>query len=571
MNKKEIVKNLEKIAVYMEIKGENSFKVSAYRRAAQALETDERSLDQIDDVEKMKGIGNATATVIRELQETGKSSALEQLKKEVPEGLVPLLQIQGLGGKKIAKLYQELGVTDLETLKKVCEEERVRTLEGFGKKTEDKILQAIKDAGTRPERLPVAFMLAMAEEIERQLSDIPSIERFSRAGSLRRLRETIKDLDYVIATENAEAVAQALFSLNGVSEVINKGDTKVTVEIDGDFSVQVDFRLVEPKVFATALHHFTGSKEHNVLMRQLAKEQGEKISEYGVEVEEDGKTLTFQDEKAFFNHFHLKEIPPELRQGKEELEAFQEEVPLIELEDVKADLHMHTTWSDGAFTIEEMVNAARAKGYSYMAITDHSKSLVVAKGLDEEKLRRQREEIDKLNEKYDDITIFAGVEMDILADGRLDFDDDTLENLDFVIASIHSAFSQNRGKIMKRLEAAMESPHVDLIAHPAGRIIGRRPGYDVDVERLIERAADTNTALELNANPNRLDLTAKWLRLAQKKGVVLSINTDAHYQNGLEYMKIGISAARKGWIRPESVMNTWPLARFKKFLNRNGD
>lgn len=569
MNKKDIVKNLENIAIYMEIKGENSFKVSAYRRAAQVLETDERSMEQIGNVEKMKGIGKATASVIQELQHSGQSSVLEQLQKEVPEGLILLLQIQGLGGKKIAKLYQELSITNLASLKKACEKERVRQLEGFGKKTEEKILQAIKDAGTRPERLPVAFMLTIADEIDRQLGEMPSIERFSRGGSLRRLRETLKDLDYVIATKDSETTAEALFKLDGVTKVINKGETKVTVEFEGNYSVQADFRLVEPKVFATALHHFTGSKEHNVLMRQLAKEQGEKISEYGVEVEAEDKTLTFQDEKSFFNHFGLKEIPPELREGKEELEAFQKEVPLIELNDVKADLHMHSTWSDGAFPIEEMVEGARAKGYQYIAITDHSKSLVVAKGLDEEKLRRQREEIDRLNEKFEDITILAGVEMDILADGRLDFADHTLEKLDFVIASIHSAFSQSREKIMKRLEVALTNPHVDLIAHPTGRIIGRRSGYDVDVEKLIERAAETNTALELNANPNRLDLTARWLRLAQEKNVWLSINTDAHYQSGLDYMKIGISAAKKGWIRPDSVINTWPVTKFKKFLDRN--
>ncbi|HET7657613.1 MAG TPA: DNA polymerase/3'-5' exonuclease PolX, partial [Bacillales bacterium] len=536
MNKKDIVKNLEAIAVYMEIKGENSFKVSAYRRAAQALETDERSMEQIGNVEKIKGIGKGTASVILELMEFGKSSVFEELKKQVPEGLIPLLHIQGLGGKKIAKLYQELGVTDMSSLKKVCEEERVRKLEGFGKKTEEKILHAIEEAGTRPERLPVAFMLAVADNIERQLVEIPSVERFSRAGSLRRLNETLKDLDYVIATEDVEKTAHALFALNGVSEVVNKGDTKVTVELSYDYSVQADFRLVRPDEFATALHHFTGSKEHNVKMRQLAKERGEKISEYGVEVDETGEVLTFADERAFFDHFGLKEIPPELRFGREEIEIFQEEVSLIELADVKADLHMHSTWSDGAFTIEEMVNAAREKGYQYMAITDHSKSLVVAKGLNEDQLKRQREEIDRLNEKYDDISILAGIEMDILADGRLDFDDDTLSNLDFVIASIHSAFSQSREKIMKRLEAALENPHVDLIAHPTGRIIGRREGYDVDVERLIERAAETKTALELNANPNRLDLAAKWLRLSQEKGVLLSINTDAHYKNGLDYM-----------------------------------
>lgn len=569
MNKKDIVKTLETIAVYLEIKGENSFKVTAYRKAAQALETDERSMEQIGDVSNLKGVGKATAAVIKELSETGKSTLLEQLKEEIPDGLIPLLSLPGLGGKKIARLYRELNVTDIASLEKACRDHQVQKLDGFGEKTEKKIITAIEEAGTRPERLPVAFMLSVAAEIDRQLENIPSVERFSRAGSLRRLSETVKDLDYVIATTAPQRTAEALFELEGVSDIVNKGETKVTLEFAYQYSVQADFRLVEPKAFATALHHFTGSKDHNVKMRQLAKERGEKISEYGIEVAESGEVLTFKDEKGFFRHFGLHEIPPELRLGENEIDAFRDKVPLISLGDMKADLHMHSTWSDGAFTIEEMAEAARAKGYEYIAITDHSKSLIVAKGLSEEQLIRQRKEIDRLNEKYDDFTILAGIEMDILADGRLDYDDDILAEMDFVIASIHSAFSQKRAKIMDRLKTALSSPHVDLIAHPTGRIIGRRPGYDVDVEVLIDLARETNTALELNANPNRLDLSAKWLEKVQDAGVPLSINTDAHDKENLDYMDIGVSAAKKAWIRPESVINTWPLSKLRKFLNRN--
>lgn len=569
MNKKQVVKTLEAIAVYLEIKGENSFKVSAYRKAAQALETDERSMEQIGNVAGLKGIGKATASVIEELLESGRSSLLEELKEKVPSGLIPLLRLPGLGGKKISKLYHELGITDMGELEKACRNGQVHALDGFGKKTEEKILRAIEEAGTRPERLPVAFMLGVAAYVDRQLASIPPIQRFSRAGSLRRLRETIKDIDYVIATTEPKETAEALFQLEGVSQVINKGETKVTVAFGFDYEVQVDFRLVEPNFFVTALHHFTGSSEHNVKLRQLAKARGEKISEYGVEVDETGEVLTFDDEASFFGHFDLHEIPPELRQGGEEFDAFKKEVPLIAIQDIKADLHMHSTWSDGAYTIENMAEAARAKGYEYIAITDHSKSLVVAKGLDEEQLKRQREEIDRLNDQYDDFTILAGIEMDILADGRLDFDDDVLAQMDFVIASIHSAFSQKREKIMKRLRVALENPHVDLIAHPTGRVIGRRNGYDVDVETLIEWAKETGTALELNADPNRLDLTARWLRQAQEAGVMLSINTDAHYKENLKYMNIGVSAAKKAWIRPETVINTWSLARLRKYLTRN--
>ncbi|HET7628257.1 MAG TPA: DNA polymerase/3'-5' exonuclease PolX [Bacillales bacterium] len=569
MNKKDIVKALETIAVYLEIQGENSFKVSAYRRAAQALESDERSLAAIGDVSRLKGIGSGTAAVIDELKETGRSSLLEQLTEAIPNGLLPLLHLPGLGGKKIARLYGELGVTDLTSLEKVCREGQVRGLSGFGKKSEEKLLAAIEEVGKRPDRLPVAYMLRAAEEIERQLREIPSVQRFSRAGSLRRLSETVKDLDFVVATEDPQACRAAILALAGISEIVNQGNTKLTVAFAFDYEVQADFRLVEPDAYATALHHFTGSKEHNVKMRQLAKARGEKISEYGIETIETGEVSTFTDEAAFFAHFGLKEIPPELRVGGEEINKFETDVRLISESDVRADLHMHTTWSDGAYTIEEMAEAARQLGYEYIAITDHSKSLVVAKGLDEEKLARQREEICRLNEKYDDFTLFSGTEMDILPNGRLDFEDEVLAKLDFVIASIHSSFSQSRKQIMERLKTAIYNPHVDLVAHPTGRLIGRRKGYDVDVAQLIEWARETDTALELNANPNRFDLAANWLRLAQEAGVRLSVNTDAHYKENLTYMKVGISFAKKGWIRPETVINTYTKQQFLAFLNRN--
>jgi DNA polymerase (family 10) len=568
LNKKEVIKTLETIAVYLEIKGENSFKVSAYRRAALALESDERSMAQIEDVSKLKGIGKGTAAVIDELLETGQSTMLEEVKKEIPSGLIPLLQLPGLGGKKISKLFQELGIVDIESLTRACEKEQVRALPGFGEKTEEKIITVIKEQGTRPERLPIAFMLEAGSHIERQLGEIEEISRYSKAGSLRRLKETVRDLDFVIATSHPEKTAERLVNLEGVAEVVAKGSTKVTLEMAYAYTVNVDFRLVEPEAFVTALHHFTGSKEHNVKMRQIAKQRGEKISEYGIDVEETGELLTFEDETSFFEHFGLYDIPPELRNGKEETETFKENIPLISTKDIKGDLHMHSTWSDGANTIEEMAEAARARGYQYIAMTDHSKSLVVANGLTEKRLKQQHEKIDSLNRQYDDFTILAGIEMDIRPDGKLDYDDDILAEMDFVIASIHSSFSQNRMKIMERLKTALKNHHVDLIAHPTGRIIGRRPGYDADVEMLIELAKETNTALELNANPNRLDLTAKWLEKAQEAGVYLSINTDAHTMESLDYIAVGTSAAKKGWIRRDTVINTWGLPELRRWLNR---
>ncbi|QCJ43679.1 DNA polymerase/3'-5' exonuclease PolX [Bacillus sp. S3] len=566
VNKKEVIRLLETIAIYMELKGENPFKISAFRKAANALETDERAITEIEDFTTISGIGKGTAAVIGEYIKEGSSFVLKELKEEVPSGLIPLLQLPGLGGKKIAKLYKELEVVDVTSLKEACMAGKVQALAGFGKKTEEKILSAIANVGTRPERLPLAYMLPIAERIEARLADLPEIDRFSRAGSLRRMRETIKDLDFIIATTNPEIVRGQLLKFPNIKEVIGAGDTKVSLVFALDYDISADFRLVKPEEFITTLHHFTGSKDHNVRMRQLAKERGEKISEYGVENVETGEILTFASEAEFFKHFDLPLIPPEIREDGKEVEAFSANEALIELSDIKGDLHMHTTWSDGAHTIEEMAEACRNRGYKYMAITDHSQFLKVANGLTRERLLKQKEEIKKLNEKYDDFLILSGVEMDILPDGTLDYEDDILAEMDFVIASIHSAFSQPREKIMDRLKTALENAHVDLIAHPTGRKIGRREGYDVDIDMLIQLAKETKTALELNANPNRLDLAAEYLRKAQDEGVKILINTDAHQMDTLKHMEIGVSAAKKGWIRKSSVINALDKNELLEFL-----
>jgi DNA polymerase (family 10) len=569
MNKKEIIKLLEKIAVYMELKGDNAFKISAFRKAAGALENDERSLSEIESFTSLAGIGKGTSAVIEEYIQDGQSTVLEELKKEVPEGLIPLLDLPGLGGKKIAKLYQQLNVTDMVTLKTACEEGKVQELSGFGKKTEEKILAAIEEYGTRPERLPLAIMLPLVEKIEQTLADMKGIIRFSRAGSVRRMRETVKDLDFIISTEEPSFVRDSLLAMPSIKEVIASGNTKVSVVLEDVYDISVDFRLVEDKAFPTTLHHFTGSKDHNVRMRQLAKERGEKISEYGVENIETGEVRTFSSEEEFYNYFNLPFILPEMREDGSEVDKLTKEDRFISLQDIKGDVHMHSTWSDGAYSIEEMVEACRARGYEYMAITDHSQYLKVANGLTPERIRKQREEIKKLNEKYDDFTILSGIEMDILPDGTLDYDDEILQEMDIVIASIHSSFSQSREFIMERLKTALNSHHVDIIAHPTGRLIGRRDGYDVDVDLLIELAHETNTALELNANPHRLDLASHHLKKAQEQGVKLVINTDAHNLDMLEDMKVGVATAVKGWIRKESVINTYPLEELRAFLKRN--
>lgn len=569
MNKKDIVHFLEEIALYLEIKGENPFRISAYRKAAQGLERDIRSLNEIDDFTTITGIGKGTNELIVELIETGESSLLTELKAEIPASLLPLLKLPGLGGKRISTLYKELNITDVTSLKQACLDGSILEVRGFGKKTVENILQALETTQERPERLPIHYMLRLAEEIETYLQTIDSITRFSMAGSLRRLSETVKDIDFIIETDDAGDVRDALLKMDRVKEVIAQGDTKISLTLDDEYSVNVDFRLVPKEAYATTLHHFTGSKEHNVSMRQRAKERNEKINEYGVTVEESDETIHFQTEEAFFNHFDLHFIPPELREDTTALETFEKEIELVELTDIRGDLHMHTTWSDGANSLEEMVQAAIKRGYEYIAITDHSKYLQVANGLDEERLLAQREEIDRLNKTYEQIHIFAGVEMDILPNGELDFSDDFLQQMDWVIAAIHSSFNQTEAEIMNRIEAACENKYVDVIAHPTGRLIGRREAYAIDVDRLIDLAAQTNTALELNANPMRFDLAPESLIKAQEKGVPIAINTDAHQIKTLSHMDLGVKVGRKAWLKKEAVMNSWTLDEVKAFARRN--
>ncbi|RYM06892.1 DNA polymerase/3'-5' exonuclease PolX [Sporolactobacillus sp. THM7-7] len=566
MNKKQIVDKLEEISLYLEITGENPFKIAAYRRAGQALEIDRRSMATIDDVGAIRGIGKGTKRVIEELMETGESSVLNELREKIPGSLLELLKIPGLGGKKTGKLYRELHVTDLETLQAVCEKGRVRALPGFGEKTEEKILKALKERSRRPQELSIAYMADLAENIESVLEKVPAIGRFSRAGSLRRAKEMMKDLDFVLETADPEKTADGILEILPVAEVVVRGESKMTVHLSDPYRVSVDFRFAEPATFVTTLNHFTGSKEHNVLMRHLAKARGEKISEYGVEKEKE-PVRTFSSEPDFYRYFGLNPVPPEVREGTDEVDlARRGPLGLLKLSDIKGDLHMHSTWSDGSYTIEEMADAMRAKGYAYACLTDHSKSLRVAGGLSEYRLMQQLEEVARVNARYDDFTLYSGVEMDILPDGTLDYDDEVLRQLDFVIASIHSSFSQNRLAIMKRMEAACRNPYVRLIAHPTGRLLGRRRGYPVDVARLIQLAKATGTALELNASRRRLDLSAKWVRQAQDAGVKIAINTDSHSIKMIDDMALGVQTAVRGWIRPETVLNTLPREAFDTFL-----
>lgn len=558
------IRHLERISVYLEVKGENPFKINAFRKAASLLEAAELDFMAIEDFTAMKGIGKGTATVLEEFRETGTSTALTELEQQVPEGLIALLKIPGLGGKKLAKLH-EVGVIDADSFAEKLADGTVEAMPGFGKKTVEKYSKALETFETRPERLPYGVMRKSVSELERTLAGIDQIIRFEVGGSFRRAEETCKDLDFIISTDHPKEVKAQLLEIEQIDEIIAAGETKVSIVLKRDDAyIAVDFRLVDDLAFASTLHHFTGSKDHNVRMRQLAKERGESISEYGVET----KDGLFQPktEQELFARYDLPFIPPELRAGRQEFEADLN--MLIQEKDIQADVHMHTTWSDGTLSVDELVDACAARGYSWMAITDHSKYMKFVNGLTEDRLRKQRVEIEAARKKHPEMTILCGVEMDILPDGSLDYEDDFLKEMDYVIASIHSKFDQTEEEIMQRLENACRNPYVSLIAHPTGRIIGRRDGYAVNIDRLVELAAETGTALEMNANPGRFDLTASSLAKAKAAGVKLMINTDTHRPEMLEDMKLGVLHARKAYLEPSDVINTWTAKEARAFFDR---
>lgn len=561
MTKKDLIQLLETIATYMELSLENPFKISAYRKAAAALESDSRTLDEIEIFTDIKGIGKGVNDVIVEFVETGESVVLKDLKESVPNGLIRMLKIPSLGPKKIAKVHKELGVTSIEGLKEACIKNEVSALSGFGKKTEEKLISAIDDLLTRPERYPIEAVLHFRELVENYLNESPLVEKFSVAGSARRMKETSRDIDYITIVNDVKRFTDSFTAQPFVKSTVARGEKKLSVIITLDYEeINVDFRFVAPDEYASTLHHFTGSKDHNVKMRQIAKARGEKISEYGVE--KDGSILTFDTETDFYNHFNLNFIPPAMRESGEETDLDINKI--VTLEDIKGDIHMHTTYSDGAFSIREMVEACINKGYEYIVITDHSKSLRVANGLYENRLLKQIEEVKQLDSEYKEIDIYSGTEMDILKDGSLDYSDDILKELDYVIAAIHSSFQQSEEEIMHRLESACRNPYVRHIAHPTGRLIGKRDGYSVDMDRLLKTAKETNTALEVNANPRRLDLSADVIR---HQDVMLTVNTDAHHIDHLEFMKYGTATLQKGLIKKSQVINTMDRETFKAFVN----
>jgi len=573
MKNGQIASILLKLADLLELSGENSFKVQAYRKAARMVESLRTPVGEMKGrLTEIQGIGKGTASVIEEILETGTTELLEDLLKKLPPELPDLLLLPGLGPRSVQILYRELQVTNLQELKQAAEQQKIRSLPGFGPKKEQKVLAAIEQFQNRPDRHLLHEALHVAVSMRDWLAEDQRVLRVELAGSIRRMKETIKDVDLVAATHHPVQVGERIVSCPDVVEVINQGETKVTVRVDADGIVlPVDVRLVKPEQFASSLHHFTGSKEHNVRIRQRAKQMGMRVNEYGVLEEETGKVVTYEDEAGFFAYLNLPYIPPELREDRGEIEAADAGMlpSLITRQNIRGDLHMHTRYSDGSHDILEMALKAKELGYEYIAITDHSQSLRIAGGLTVQQLEEQWEEIERVNREVEGITVLKGIEMDILPDGSLDYPDEVLREFDLVIASIHSRFGQDEKTMTRRIIRAMENPHVHMIAHPTGRLLLRRDPYAVALDLVFKTAAETGTVLELNSNPHRLDLNDQWLKRAKDDyGVSFAINTDAHSREGLHNLTFGLATARRGWLTKDDVINTLPLQDLLRRLKK---
>lgn len=573
MKNTEIAKVFQDMADLLELKGENPFKIRAYQRAARAIEHLPKELEIMveegEDLQNIPGVGEAIAKKITELVTTGKLRVYEELKAEFPEGITALLEIPGIGPKTAKKLSTELGIKTVDELEQAIKEGKVAKLFRLGEKTAENILQQIQALRRKDQRIPIGEALPVVDEVLNALRTIPGVKNLTAAGSLRRFRETVGDIDLMGTADNPEEVIKAFVSLPQVRQVLAQGPTKASVILPG--GLQADLRMVEHDSFGSLLQYFTGSKQHNIALRTKEQKKGLKLSEYGITDLSTNKLEKFATEEDFYHRLGLQYIPPEIREDQGEIELAEKgALPrLIEISDIKGDFHVHTKWSDGHDTIEAMARAAKALGYKFIAITDHSAGRGIAKGLNEERLRQQIEEIKQLNQKLGDFRILTGIEVDIRADGTIDLPDELLAELDVVIAAIHSAMTQSEEQITRRLLNAIENPHVDIIAHPTCRLIGEREPAAVDIEAVFKAALKHNKALEINAMPDRLDLKDTHIYRARELGVKLAIGTDAHSTAQLGFMRFGIGIARRGWCRAEDVLNTRPLEEVLAFLHRH--
>ncbi|MEK6857860.1 MAG: DNA polymerase/3'-5' exonuclease PolX [Nanoarchaeota archaeon] len=569
MTNLQIAQIFYEIADLLELQGID-WKPNAYRKAARSIEALQQDVSEIYSTKGFKGlleisgVGEGLGKKIEEFIETGKIREYEKVKSSIPEGVEELMHVQSLGPKKAFRLYNELGIKNVSQLERAAKEGKISILKGFGEKSEKDILEGLDLVRKGKERMLLGNALPIARQLEFYLRKINGVESVQVAGSIRRRKETVKDIDILVIAKNPEKVMNAFSSMPNISKVLAKGETKCSVILKE--GLNADVRIVPKKSYGAAMQYFTGNKDHNIIMRQMAIKKGWKLNEYGLFNLKTNKQLAGETEEQVYKKLGLNYIEPELRENTDELKT---KLPkLIQYNSIKGDLHLHTNWSDGNNTTEEMVNAAIKLGYEYIAITDHSKSERIANGLDEKRLAKHIEEIELLQKKYPQIKILKGAEVDILRDGELDYADKTLSQLDVVVTSVHSGFKMNKEEMTKRILSALDNPHTTILGHPTGRLINQRNPYEVDMSKVINSAKENNVLLEINSFPSRLDLNDVNIKSAVESGAKLCINTDSHSKEHLNLIEFGIAQARRGWAEEKDVVNTWKWREFERFLTR---
>lgn len=572
MKNQEIADIFSRIADALALKGENVFKIRAYRRAASSIKDLSVDIEEIykeDALTDIPGVGEGIAKKIKEYLDTNKMSKYGEVTRDVPESLLSLLNIRALGPKSLHLLWRELGVDNLIALKETIKDGSFQKLEGLGEKSAKKILENIKDYEERMgkvKRFLLGGVIPIVNEIMGKLQGFDFVSRVTPAGSFRRMKETVGDIDVLVESRENKKVMEEFTSLPEIKQVLESGETKTSVVIEG-LNIQMDLRVIPPPSYGAALLYFTGSKEHNVHIRKIAQKKGLKVNEYGVF--RSNRRIAGKSEKEIFNLLGMQFIPPEIREDRGEIElAMKNNLPqLVNYDDIRGNLHTHSNYSDGGNSIRELVEKALDFGYEYIGISDHSKTASYASGLSVDELKRQCDEIDSLNKEFDNIVILKGIESDILPDGSLDYDEEVLKTLDFVIGAIHSGFKKN---VTERMEKALKNPYLTILAHPTGRLISKREGYDVDLYKVMDMANKQGKILEINAYYDRLDLNEDNAREAYKRGIRFCINTDAHNLRMFDWMNLGVGVARRAWLPKDAIINTYKHKDLIEIIKRNG-
>ena len=571
MDKKEVSKVLKEIGTLLELKGENHFKTRAYFNGARMIEVMQEDIGSVvaeNRLKDIKGIGKALQEKITELVTTGRLQYYDDLKSEIPEGIFDILKIPSLGPKKVKVLYDELDIKTLGELEYACLENRLLSLKGFGEKTQRNILEGIENLKKYSGQHLQSTGIIFGNQIIEKLKENKDIIRVSLAGSIRRHKEVIKDIDIIASCldQNRENIMEYFTSIEGVEKIIAKGNTKSSIIISA--GINVDLRLVKDEEYPFALHHFTGSKEHNTALRHRGKAMGFKINEYGIF--KGDERIDVKNEEEFFTALGLQYIPPELRENMGEIEAAEvKRIPnLVQLQDIKGIFHVHSNYSDGVNTIEELIKKAIEKGFKYIGISDHSQSAFYANGLKDEDIIKQHREIEELRDKYPEIAVYKGIESDILPDGSLDYSDEILASFDYVIGSIHSSFNMDKKAMTERLIKAIENKYINILGHSTGRLLLSREPYDLDLEEVIKCCSKNQVAIEINSNPHRLDLDWRMCKYAKEEGVKLSIEPDAHRISGIDDIYYGIGIGRKGWLEVKDLLNTGNVEDINKFFKK---